>query len=121
MTKDKPRSVEGLTTLDDFLDQQGTREAFQAVAIKEAEAELRPTAAEWRRFEQTLAEARAGFADLTPEAAEALIAEAMQKCGIQELIPGRREARARVIAAGLTDDDIDKLIEQARQEVEPPT
>ena len=35
MTTDKPRSVEGFTTLDDFLDQQGTREAFQAVAIKE--------------------------------------------------------------------------------------
>ncbi len=35
MTTDKPRSVEGFTTLDDVLDQQGTREAFQAVAIKE--------------------------------------------------------------------------------------
>lgn len=29
------RSTEGLTTLDAFLDQQGTRETFQAVAIKE--------------------------------------------------------------------------------------
>jgi hypothetical protein len=37
-----------------------------------------------------------------------------------ELIPGRREARARVIAAGLTDDDIDRMIKQAQQEVEPP-
>ena len=37
-----------------------------------------------------------------------------------ELIPGRREARARVVAAGLTDDDIDRLIKQAQQEVEPP-
>jgi hypothetical protein len=36
-----------------------------------------------------------------------------------ELIPGRREARARVIAAGLTDDDIDRMIKQAQQEVEP--
>jgi hypothetical protein len=36
-----------------------------------------------------------------------------------ELIPGRREARARVITAGLTDDDIDRLIKQAQQEVEP--
>jgi hypothetical protein len=36
-----------------------------------------------------------------------------------ELIPGRREARLRVIAAGLTDDDIDQLIKQAQQEVEP--
>jgi hypothetical protein len=26
-----------------------------------------------------------------------------------ELIPGRRESRARVIAAGRTDDDIDRL------------
>ena len=29
------RSIEGLTTLDSFLDQEGTRAAFQAVAIKE--------------------------------------------------------------------------------------
>lgn len=36
-----------------------------------------------------------------------------------ERIPGRREARARVIAAGLTDDDIDRLIKEAQQEVEP--
>jgi hypothetical protein len=36
-----------------------------------------------------------------------------------ELIPGRREARARVIAAGLTDEDIDRLIKQAQKEVEP--
>ncbi len=33
-----------------------------------------------------------------------------------ELIPGRREARARVIAAGLSDDDIDQLIKEARRE-----
>lgn len=37
-----------------------------------------------------------------------------------ELIPGRREARLRVIVAGLTDDDIDRLIKQAQHEVEPP-
>lgn len=37
-----------------------------------------------------------------------------------ELIPGRREARARVVAAGLTDDDIDRMIKLAQQEVEPP-
>ena len=36
-----------------------------------------------------------------------------------ELIPGRRESRKLVIAAGLTDDDIDKLIKRAQQEVEP--
>jgi hypothetical protein len=36
-----------------------------------------------------------------------------------ELIPGRRASRAKVIAAGLTDDDIDQLIKQAQKEVEP--
>ncbi len=34
-TAEKPRSTEGFTTLDAFLDEQGTRERFQAVAIKE--------------------------------------------------------------------------------------
>ena len=37
----------------------------------------------------------------------------------RELIPGRRESRARVAAAGLSDADIDRLIKQAQQEVEP--
>lgn len=36
-----------------------------------------------------------------------------------EAIPGRREARARVIAAGLTDEDIDRLIDEARSEAQP--
>lgn len=36
-----------------------------------------------------------------------------------ELIPGRRESRARVVAAGLTDEDIDRMIKQAQREVEP--
>ena len=36
-----------------------------------------------------------------------------------ELIPGRREARLRVIAAGLSDEDLDQLIKQAQHEVEP--
>ena len=36
-----------------------------------------------------------------------------------ELIPGRRACRARVIAAGLTDDDIDRLIDKARSEAQP--
>jgi hypothetical protein len=36
-----------------------------------------------------------------------------------ELIPGRREARLRVIAAGLSDEDIDQLIKQAQHEIEP--
>ena len=34
MTK-KRRSPKGLTSLDDFLDGEGTREEFQAIAIKE--------------------------------------------------------------------------------------
>ena len=38
-----------------------------------------------------------------------------------ELIPGRRASRARILAAGLTDGDIDRLIKQAQQEVEPST
>jgi hypothetical protein len=37
----------------------------------------------------------------------------------QELIPGRRESRARIVAAGLTDNDIDRLVKQAQKEVEP--
>lgn len=36
-----------------------------------------------------------------------------------ELIPGRRACRARVIAAGLTDEDIDRLIDEARTEAQP--
>ena len=34
-----------------------------------------------------------------------------------ELFPGRRASRKLVIAAGLTDDDLDRLIEQAREDV----
>jgi hypothetical protein len=33
------------------------------------------------------------------------------------MLPGRRASRARVIAAGLSDEDIDRLIEEAREEV----
>jgi hypothetical protein len=36
-----------------------------------------------------------------------------------EVFPGRRESRKLVVAAGLSDDDIDQLIEQAREEVAP--
>jgi len=36
-----------------------------------------------------------------------------------ELIPGRRAARVRVVAAGFSDDDIDRLIKEAQKEVEP--
>jgi hypothetical protein len=36
-----------------------------------------------------------------------------------ELFPGRRESRKLVVAAGLTDEGIDRLIEQAREEVAP--
>lgn len=32
----------------------------------------------------------------------------------------RRYARPQVIAEGLTDDDIDRLIKRAQKEVEPP-
>ena len=39
--------------------------------------------------------------------------------GDTDVIPGRRESRARVVAAGLTDDDIDRLIEAASAEVQP--
>jgi hypothetical protein len=35
-----------------------------------------------------------------------------------ELIPGRRASRARVVAAGLSDGDIDRLVKQAQQEAE---
>jgi hypothetical protein len=36
-----------------------------------------------------------------------------------EIFPGRRASRARVVAAGLTDADIDRLIKLAQKEVEP--
>lgn len=36
-----------------------------------------------------------------------------------EIIPGRRASRARVVAAGLSDGDIDRIIKQAQQDVEP--
>ena len=32
-----------------------------------------------------------------------------------ELIPGRRKSRARVVAAGLSDEDIDRLVKQAQR------
>jgi antitoxin HicB len=35
MATKKPRSTDGFSTLDDLLGEQGTREAFQAVAVKE--------------------------------------------------------------------------------------
>ena len=35
MTTKKIRNTKGLSTLDKFLEDEGTREAFQAVAIKE--------------------------------------------------------------------------------------
>lgn len=36
-----------------------------------------------------------------------------------ELIPGRRAARALVVAAGLNEEDIDRLIDEARTEAQP--
>jgi len=35
------------------------------------------------------------------------------------LFLGRKESRARVVAAGLTDEDVERLIEEAREEVQP--
>lgn len=37
----------------------------------------------------------------------------------EEIIPGRRESRARVVAAGLTDADLDRLIKQTQRDAEP--
>ena len=37
----------------------------------------------------------------------------------RELFPGRRESRKLVIAAGLSDEEIDRLIERARGEAVP--
>lgn len=45
--------------------------------------------------------------------------EASEAIEPDKLIPGRRTSRARVIAAGLSDDHVDRLIKQAQQEVEP--
>jgi hypothetical protein len=64
------------------------------------------------------------------EVAAKEVAEELERQGISpdervtltiepELFPGRRESRRLVIAAGLTDEDIDRLIEQAREEVAP--
>lgn len=39
--------------------------------------------------------------------------------GPDGLIPGRRASRAKVVATGLSDDDIDRLIKKAQAEVEP--
>ena len=36
-----------------------------------------------------------------------------------EIVPGRRASRARVVAAGLTDEDLDRLIKQAQKDAEP--
>jgi hypothetical protein len=38
---------------------------------------------------------------------------------VEGLALARRKSRVRVVAAGLTDDDIDRLIKQAQKEVEP--
>lgn len=35
------------------------------------------------------------------------------------LFLGRKESRVRVVAAGLTDEDVERLIEDAREEVQP--
>ncbi|MGO9019490.1 MAG: hypothetical protein ACLQVJ_14195 [Syntrophobacteraceae bacterium] len=35
------------------------------------------------------------------------------------LFVGRKQSRARVVAAGLAEEDIERLIEEAREEVQP--
>ena len=35
----------------------------------------------------------------------------------RKIIPGRRASRAKVVTAGLTDGDIDRLLKQAQHEV----
>lgn len=35
----------------------------------------------------------------------------------REIIPGHRASRAKVVTAGLTDGDIDRLLKQAQHEV----
>ena len=71
------------------------------------------------------------MADTLPETIEVTVGDVaaeLQRRGIgsderilltiePELFPGRRESRRLVVAAGLADDDIDRLIEQARQEM----
>jgi len=60
------------------------------------------------------------------------IADVLQRLGVAKermvtvmvepddwLTKARRESRHLVIAAGLNDDDIDRLIDQARSEVQP--
>lgn len=37
----------------------------------------------------------------------------------RDVIPGRRQSRAQVTAAGLSDADIDRMIKQAQRDVEP--
>jgi hypothetical protein len=62
------------------------------------------------------------------EVAASEVAEELRRQGIgpdqrvtltiePELFPGRRESRKLVIAAGLTDEDIDRLIEETREGV----
>jgi hypothetical protein len=41
------------------------------------------------------------------------------RCEPDELIPGRREARACVVTAGLTDEDIVRPINEARTAAQP--
>ncbi len=54
-----------------------------------------------------------------PEVIETKVARVAAEPACRDLIPGRGASRARVIAAGLTDDDIDGIIKQAQKGVEP--
>ena len=69
-------------------------------------------------------------APATIEIAAKDIAAELQRLGVEPdelvrltiepaLVPGRRESRQLVVAAGLTDDDIDALIKRAQRDVEP--
>jgi hypothetical protein len=50
-----PRNIEEFTTLDEFLDKEGTREAFEAQAIKEVHAWNAKKAAETQHGQSWLA------------------------------------------------------------------
>lgn len=69
---------------------------------------------------------------LVIEATAGDVAEVLRRSGVsphervtvtiqpaEELIPGRHASRAQVVAARLSDDDIDRLIKNAQRDVEP--
>ena len=52
MASKKPRITEGFTTLDEFLEEEGVRDVFQAVAIKEVLAWQLKQAMEIKKISQ---------------------------------------------------------------------